>query len=70
MAKELNITKLIEKYQNGDSLSDNELARLLEYFEGLYNSTRLLTQEFALFRKEIQRMYFQLESYSEARKRK
>lgn len=67
MAKELNITKLIETYQNGDHLTDRELNALVQYFEKLYTTTMSLPAEFALFRKEIQRMFFQLESHSNSR---
>lgn len=69
MNQKNNIPVLIEKYRNGDSLSDKDLADLLEFFEPLYEQSRLLPMDFNLFRIEIQKIYRHLESYREARKR-
>lgn len=70
MVKDPNITKLITKFYDGDSITDSELAVLLEYFEDLYAKAQHLPVEFSLFRKEINRVFFQLEGYSNTRKRK
>lgn len=64
------LKKLVAKYQIGDALSDQELADLLGYFGDLYKKTRYLPDEFALFNREIQRIYFRLEDYDTARKSK
>lgn len=59
--------ELLERFRVGDPISDNELTRLIKYYDQTLTNIELLGPEFNLFIKEIRLRTERLHGYKEAR---
>lgn len=63
----LKMKKLIEKFKNGDPISNKELIKLIDFYSDLKEKVKQLGKEYKLFRVDIIHNLNRLNDYKVAR---